>query len=143
MKALNCEGEEIIESSKISFFFNIENTIYAIENCLSAIRNKNIELAKDHVEEARCSIFKVCESSFIAVPGLIALVVNELSDVFNYNRFSALQEELYSIYSDFCRLHAPDNLGQNIIDYRTFQLRKIITRLLNVFKSITDSSLKF
>lgn len=136
MKALNFEGQLLIDNSIIRGALNRICSVNCIQESVNAIKDRNIEIAKNNVCVAYEKIFDAKRSSFLVVRGLIPLVLNEQSDARNHNILTEISDLLYDIYSDFFRLDVENYQGENVISYRTFQLYRIIKRLAYVVNAL-------
>lgn len=138
MKALCIEGQTIIDNYQIKNYLNRRNSVVFIKESLDAIKCDNLPRARERVCQAYKLIFDACRASLIVVQGQIPMVANELSDIENHSRLSLIKNTLFSIYADFSQLDdAVPNEG-NVINYRTFQLCRIIKGLAQVIQSLID-----
>lgn len=138
MKALCIEGQSVIDNYQIKNYLNRRNSVVLIKESLDAIKYDDLQKARDSVCKAYKLIFDACRASLIVVQGQIPMVANELSDIENHSRLSKIKNTLFSIYADFAQLEEVVSNEGNVIDYRTFQICRIIKGLANVIQSLID-----
>lgn len=130
MKALNFEGQCLINDSKMTQDISRKLSIKEIERGIIALKTNKIGVAKEHVRKACEYMNEACNHSIITINGSTMLVINELSDCQNRNRLTEIVNGLRVVFSELHKLCHEDNFDKNIISYPNFQLCKILSLYL-------------
>ncbi len=124
MIALNFEGQLLIDDSKIQRIEIKKITMNALRDALVAIEHLDMEEAKEKIIFSYELINDACHLSFLAIPGLKPLVLNELSDSNIHNFLSQVSEKLMALYYKMFEL-APELLfGTNLINLQLYKIKK-------------------
>lgn len=127
MKAINQEGQKIIDES---LRVRINNKLLIIDKIRSAITsliNKDFDSVENDIFAAYQLIQESRHNIFICVDGLKALVVNDLCDARNHNELMDIGERLLR---DVCKkifsLKNEKYEGANVISFQRAQIKKIM-----------------
>ncbi|WP_298624454.1 hypothetical protein [uncultured Legionella sp.] len=127
MKAINQEGQKIIDESISVRETNKLLIIDKIRTVFTCIKLNNIDSAEQDIFDAYELIQQSLHNTFICVDGLMPLVLNEICDSRNHNKLYDIGERLYR---DVCMkipsLKNEKYEGLNIISFQRARIKRIM-----------------
>lgn len=127
MKAINQEGQKIIDESLRVRRNNKLVIIDKIRSAITFIKLKDIDLADKDIFAANDLIQESLHNAFICVDGLIPLVINDTSDAKNHNELYEIGERFYrEICMKIPSLKNEKYEGANVVSFQRERIQRVL-----------------